>query len=130
MFNSRRNHLAEPQQAPMDPILRHHYSNLANNTAVENDDGSWSTVYTTQVDLPNAEGQRIPTLIPTVWDGSILEPDAAVKRALESGIKWPTAPTHPELRKYDIGLHEDMRPMSAQEAQRMLTPPTNSLRGD
>ena len=114
----------------MDPILRHHYSNLANNTAVENDDGSWSTVYTRQVDLPNAEGQRIPTLIPSVWDGAILEPDAAVKRALESGIKWPTAPTHPDLREHDINLHKDMRPMSPQEAQNMLTPPTNSLRGD
>ena len=129
MSNSGRNHLSGPQQAPMDPILRHHYSNLANNTAVANDDGSVSTVYTTQVDLPNAEGQRIPTLIPTVWDGAILSPEDAVQRALDSGIQWPTAPTHPDLREYDIGLHKNMRPMSPQEAQGMLSP-ANALRRD
>jgi len=45
----------------MDPILQHHYENLANGTAVTNEDGSISTVFTVQVDLNGK-----PTLSPTV----------------------------------------------------------------
>ena len=64
----------------MDPILRHHYQNLAENKAVVNPDGSVSTVYTAQIDVDG-----VPTLIPTVWDGKILSFDDAAKK---SGRLW------------------------------------------
>jgi hypothetical protein len=99
----------------MDPILEHHYRNLAEGKAVQNEDGSVSTVYTAQVDVDGT-----PTLIPTVWDGQILNVEEAAQRAQQSGIKWPTAPSHQELRSYDEKLHEEMRPMSQEEAQRFL----------
>lgn len=99
----------------MDPILEHHYRNLAEGKAHKNDDGSISTVYTAQVDLDG-----VPTLIPTVWDGKILKEEDAAKEAIKSGIKWPTAPTHTELRKYDEKLHEEMKPMSPEEARQFL----------
>jgi len=99
----------------MDPILRHHYENLANGTAVKNEDGSVSTVFTVQVDI---DGK--PTLIPTVWDGRILSEEEAAQRALNSGIQWPTANSHEELRNYDVELHKQMQPMSQQEARRFL----------
>ena len=57
----------------MDPILLHHYQNLAQDTAVKNEDGSVSTVYTRQVDINGR-----PTLIPSVWDGKILDEEQAV----------------------------------------------------
>ena len=48
----------------MDPILEHHFLNIANGTAKRNEDGTLSTVKTTIVDI---DGN--PTLIPTIWDG-------------------------------------------------------------
>ena len=99
----------------MDPILEHHYRNLAEGKAVQNDDGSVSTVYTAQVDI-----EGVPTLIPTVWDGQILPEEVAAARAKSSGIQWPTAKTHEALRTYDVKLHEQMAPMTREEAQRFL----------
>jgi hypothetical protein len=90
----------------MDPILEHHYRNLAEGKAVQNDDGSVSTVYTAQVDI-----EGVPTLIPTVWDGQILPEEVAA---------WPTAKTHEALRAYDVELHKQMTPMTREAAQRFL----------
>jgi hypothetical protein len=99
----------------MDPILEHHYRNLAEGKAVQNDDGSVSTVYTAQVDI-----EGVPTLIPTVWDGQILPEEVAAARAKSSGIQWPTAKTHEALRAYDVELHKQMTPMTREAAQRFL----------
>ena len=103
-----------------DAITRHHFKNLANGTAVRNEDGSVSTVYTRQVDLPNKEGKIVPTLIPSVYDGKILNEKEAVKRAVESGIDYPTATTHEELREFDKQIHKDMKDISAEEAASIL----------
>ena len=99
----------------MDPILEHHYRNLAEGKSVNNDDGSVSTVYTAQVDIDG-----IPTLIPTLWDGQVLSVEDATQRALASGKTWPTAETHEDLRKYDIELHKEMTPMTAEDALKIL----------
>ena len=103
-----------------DAITRHHFTNLANGTAVRNKDGSVSTVYTRQVDLPNKEGKKVPTLIPSVYDGKILNEKEAVKRAVSSGLTYPTATTHEELREFDKQIHQDMKDISAEEAARIL----------
>ena len=99
----------------MDPILEHHYNNLAENKAVNNEDGSVSTVFTAQVDISGK-----PTLIPTVWDGEVISTEEATEKAVSSGVTWPTADTHPELREYDKKLHKDMKPMSQEEALKFL----------
>jgi len=99
----------------LDPILRHHYENIATGNFKRNDDGSVSTVFTRQVDL-----NGVPTLIPSVYGGKILSEEAAIKRALDSKIAWPTARTHQELREYDIRLHENMLPINANEAALIL----------
>jgi hypothetical protein len=101
--------------APMDPILEHHYRNLAEGKAVNNKDGSVSTVYTAQVDIDGT-----PTLIPKIWDGKVLSDEAAIQRSLASGKTWPTAATHKDLRQYDIELHKEMAPMTAEAAQKVL----------
>lgn len=103
-----------------DAITRHHFKNLANGTAVRNEDGSVSTVYTRQVDLPNKEGKKVPTLIPSVYDGKILNEKEAVKRAVSSGLTYPTATTHEELREFDKQIHQDMKDISAEEAASIL----------
>ena len=55
---------------------------LNDGSAIQNEDGSISTVRGTIVNMDGKE-----TLIPTVWDGKILSTEDAVKRAKESGIK-------------------------------------------
>lgn len=107
-----------PVERKMDPILSHHYMNIAEDKAVLNADGSLSTVYTRQVDINGR-----PTLIPSVWDGEILNEEEARSRAIASGIRWPTAETHEELRQYDIQLHENMIPIPREEAINILSQP-------
>ena len=107
----------------MDPILRHHYMNLAEGKAVErtkfDSEGRASpityTVHTMQVDI-----EGVPTLIPSVWDGKLLEEPEAVERAIASGIKWPQASDHPTLRLHDKELHKQIFPLSPEEAAKIL----------
>ena len=84
-----------------DAITQHHLNNIKNKTYTTNDDGSISTVRTMQVDFDG-----VPTLIPSIWDGKELSVEEASKRAIESGIVWPTATTHDELRQKDIDIHK------------------------
>jgi len=104
----------------MDEITKHHYRNIATGNAKKNKDGSLSTVSTRQVDLLDETGKRVPTLIPSIWDGKMLSEEEAVKKAKASGKKWPTAKTHAELRKFDIKIHEDMKPIPAESAASAL----------
>ena len=107
----------------MDPILRHHYMNLAEGKAVERTkfdsegraNSVWYTVHTMQVDI-----EGVPTLIPSVWDGKLLEEPEAVERAIASGIKWPQASDHPTLRLHDKELHKQIFPLSPEKAAKIL----------
>jgi hypothetical protein len=110
----------ETRSISNDEITKHHFRNLANGTAVRNEDGSVSTVYTRQVDLPNQEGKKVPTLIPSVYDGKILSEKDAVERAVRSGLTYPTAPTHEELREFDKQIHKSMKDIPAEEAASIL----------
>jgi len=110
----------ETRSISNDEITKHHFRNLANGTAVRNKDGSVSTVYTRQVDLPNQKGKKVPTLIPSVYDGKILSEKEAVERAVSSGLTYPTATTHEELREFDKRIHEDMKDIPAEEAASIL----------
>jgi hypothetical protein len=68
----------------MDAITEHHYHNIANGKAYEDEDGKLSTVKTIIVEIDGAE-----TLIPTVWDGKIVDDQTAIRFANDSGIDWP-----------------------------------------
>jgi len=107
----------------MNPILKHHYENIATDNAVRNKDGSLSTVKTAIVEIKGKE-----TLIPTVWNGEILEGDRlqeAVDNAVNSGKKWPNIDAEnvkaiERLNNLDKLLHQDMKPVSREEAQTVL----------
>jgi hypothetical protein len=102
-------------QAPMDPITRHHYKNLASGNEVRKN-GTVHTVFTIQVEINGK-----PTLIPTIWDGKIIKDQReATDRAIASGIQWPQRDTHEELRKFDKQIHKNMKDISAIEAQDIL----------
>jgi len=107
----------------MNPILKHHYENIATDSAVRNEDGSLSTVKTAIVEIDGKE-----TLIPTVWNGEILEGDRlneAIDNAVNSGKKWPNIDAEnvkaiERLNNLDKLLHQDMKPISREEAQEVL----------
>ena len=97
----------DDEEIRANPIFRHHQRNLNEGTFVKNEDGSISTVYTTIM----GDGEY-EYLIPQVWDGKILNPEAAWQRAMQSGIDWPRQPSGEEgvkkLEELDKVLHEDM----------------------
>ena len=102
-----RNKLNPLDEAVSDPVLDHHYNNIKEGKTIKGEDGYLSTVVTIQVEDKNLNDGK-PTLIPTVYDGKIVSEKEAVKRAIDSGIKWTSADTHAELREYDIMLHKRM----------------------
>lgn len=63
--------------------------------AVRNSDGSYSTRLTATVEVEGLNEGAI-TNIPTIWEGQILEIDAAIQKAVESGLKFPTFDSIPE----------------------------------
>lgn len=104
----------------MDPITRHHYQNIADGKAVENEDGSLSTVKTLIMEV---DGREI--LIPTVWDGQIVDDEDAIDNAMRSGIEWPSAEPTEEgrasLQAQDDEAHREFnRDTTPEEAQAIL----------
>ena len=87
----------------MDPILEHHFYNIANGTAKVNEDGTLSTVRTVIVDI---DGRQ--TLIPTIWDGEEQPIDIAIDNAINSGVNWPKAfgdSAVQQLEEQDAEIH-------------------------
>lgn len=92
--------MAVSKRKGIDPITEHHYENLKFGKNKGN-----KTVFTLQVEHPKLNKGK-PTLIPSIWDGKELSEDAAIKKAIDSKIKWTSADDHKELRKYDMLLHD------------------------
>ena len=87
----------------MDAITQHHFHNIAYGKAKRMDNGDLATVSTRIVQIDGVE-----TLIPTVWDGEIVDDETAIKFAKDSGVEWPTR-TGPnavaELDAFDKDIH-------------------------
>jgi hypothetical protein len=101
------------------PIVLHHLRNIAEQKTSTNESGELQTVFTTIVQIDGNE-----VLIPTVWDGAILTPDAAKERAIASGIEWPSEPISKTavrtLERLDEKLHKRINPISIKEAEAKL----------
>ena len=123
----------------MDAITRHHYKNLAEGKAKKLPDGRTATVATMQVQIDG-----VPTLVPSVWDGEIIEDEKDVikkaKEAMRAGTKWPQiipnhggeaayAEAHAKLREFDKDIHKNMKDISAKEAQNILDTNTKFQKG-
>mgnify|MGYP003314319211 FL=1 len=70
----------------MDPLLEHHFYNIANGKALENDDGTLSTV---RGRIEEING--VQTLIPSIWDGKEVDRQTAIDNAINSGVNWQKA---------------------------------------
>lgn len=79
-----------------EALYRRHLKNLTGPGGVDNPDGSRSTLF----EITAGFGDRTYVL-PTVWDGKILKPDEAIKRARAEGLdKFPSygSPEEAEAR--------------------------------
>ena len=105
----------------MNPLLKHHYENIATDNAVTNEDGSLSTVKSSIVNINGKE-----MLIPTVWGGEILDGDRlneAIDNAFDSNIEWPTEEGKDavnKLRSLEVDVHKQMRPVTRKNAANEL----------
>mgnify|MGYP003118776175 CR=1 FL=1 len=103
----------------MDPILEHHFYNIANNAALKNEDGTISTVRSAIVEM---DGDQV--LIPTIWDGQEVDLKTAINNAKKSGVNWSRATGEDaefELQTKDDGAHKYMNDQtSAEEAKIIL----------
>jgi len=103
----------------MDPILEHHFYNIANDAALKNEDGTISTVRSAIVEM---DGDQV--LIPTIWDGQEVDLKTAINNAKKSGVNWSKATGEDaefELQTKDDDAHKYMNDQtSAEEAKIIL----------
>ena len=107
----------------MDKITEHHYRNIAEGKTVDNPDGTLSTVKTATV-----EYDGLTYLIPTVWDGEILELEDAEKRAFSEGV-YETFENETEARRFDALIHEDFFEGTTSEEAEMALSKADSRKG-
>ena len=103
----------------MDPLVEHHFYNIANDKAVKNEDGTLSTVRGTIVEIDG-----IQTLIPTIWDGKEVDTQTAIQNAQKSGVNWQRAfgdNAIETLREIEIDGKKQMSDQTTpEEAQSLL----------
>lgn len=104
--------LARTEDTPegIDPILRQHYTNIVNGTTVQAEDGGVHTVYTKTFTLEDGRG----LLIPTVFDGKLLDDKEAIDRAYAEE-SYMIFDTEEEAQAYDEKIHQEMTPDTTQE---------------
>jgi hypothetical protein len=116
-----------PRKISIDKLTEHHLNNLANDTAFENTDelgvrdGVISTIRTLTFEQ---DGKTY--VVPTVFDGKILDNDDAIARAMRDGV-YEVFNTLEEAEDFDRKIHQDnailngeMRPIGQEEATAIL----------
>tara|TARA_R110000737_G_scaffold97075_6_gene131204 strand:- start:317 stop:679 length:363 start_codon:yes stop_codon:yes gene_type:complete len=106
----------------MDKLTEHHLKNLASGKSVRNKSGSISTIRTLQFGMPGGKTM----VVPSVWDGKILEDRAALKRAQDAGV-FEVFDSDAAATKFDKRIHNEnkilggrMKPISADKAAGIL----------
>lgn len=85
-------------------LYQRHLTNLTGSGGVDNPDGSRSTLFQASVEI---EGRTYN--IPTVWDGKILKPEDALKRAEREGFdKFPSYASSEEAETRYGKMHDFM----------------------
>src|SRR6185295_10115481 len=86
-------------------LYQRHLDNLNGPGKVSHDDGSISTLY--QMSIGGGNGRTYN--IPSVYDGKILEPDEAIKRAKSIGLNtFPSYATQEEAESRYQQMHSYM----------------------
>jgi hypothetical protein len=98
----------EREREGIQSIVQHHEYNVRNKLIRKNDDGSHSSVLSTIVSDERLNNGR-ETVIPLLWEGKQLSHKEAIKRALKSGKRWPSADTVGEAHALDMFAHQQFR---------------------
>jgi hypothetical protein len=99
----------EREQEGIQSVIDHHESIKRRGLAKRNDDGTETTFLSTIVsDSRLNEGRQ--TVIPLFWGGKkALKHKEAIKRAIASGKKWPSADTVGEAQMLDDFAHKQFK---------------------
>jgi len=90
----------------MDAITRHHYTNIANGNSIPHDDGSLSTVRNITI-----ERDGLVYVLPTVWDGDIVDTDTAIRFSTKIGADWPVFSSEKEASDWYTGIKKTWEPI-------------------
>lgn len=102
LADAKRRMFLSPQEAN---LYEHHLKNLWGPTGVDNADGSRSTLY--QMSSTGPDGQTYN--VPTVWNGQILQPDAAWNQAQSVGLsQFPSYSTPDAAEQRYQTMHDFM----------------------
>lgn len=105
-------------------LYQRHLTNLTGAGGVDNPDGSRSTLFQMSFER---DGKTYN--IPTVWDGKILKPDEAIKRADREGIdKFPSYASEDEAEARYGKMHDYMEQDTARYLQKRKTDPLANVR--
>ena len=89
-------------------IIEHHEDHVRTGKVRKNKDGSFSSVVSTIISDERLNNGR-ETVIPLLWDGKQVSHKEAIKRALKSGKKWPSADTVGEAHALDLFAHKQFK---------------------
>lgn len=99
----------EREQEGIQSVVSHHESIKRRGKALLNDDGTETTFLSTIVSDERLNGGR-ETIIPLFWGGKKpLSHKEAIKRAIASGKKWPSADTVGEAQMLDDFAHKQFK---------------------
>jgi hypothetical protein len=112
--------MAEMTLTPQEQFLyNYHLKNLTGGGGVWHPEGGVSTIYQMPVEGPGGKFYNIPT----VWEGQILKPEEAIKRAATVGWdKWPSYDTeeHAEVRYQRMHKYMDTDFQSFMKSQNYM----------
>lgn len=102
----------------MDAITRHHYTNIANGNAIENADGTLSTVRNITVEM----GGKV-FVLPTVWDGREVDTSTAIDFARKTDVDWPSFESEKEANAWYSKTKKTWEPIGndAEKAKELLS---------
>lgn len=83
-------------------VVNYHRHNLEMGKAQTNEDGSVTTFRGAVEEFPDGTIR----LFPTFWDGKVLPLDQAMRRAIRSGIEWPSYPDFDTALAREQAIHE------------------------
>ena len=98
----------EREREGIQSIIDHHNYHRDSGKSRKNKDGTFSTVVSTIISDNRLNNGR-ETVIPLLWDGKQVSHKEAIKRALKSGKKWPSADTVGEAHALDVFAHRQFK---------------------
>lgn len=96
------------EEEGIQSIIDHHNYHRSSGKERKNKDGTSSTVVSTIISDKRLNDGR-ETVIPLLWEGKQVSHKEAIKKAIASGRKWPSAATAGEAHMLDMFAHSQFK---------------------